>query len=72
MSIFMEKNPRSSILDSIYGYKMFDIDNIYKFPDKFYSHNCMEQGKMHLRIQLQHFELKIPLHPNLKNLLKTN
>ncbi|XP_061366649.1 uncharacterized protein LOC133309826 [Gastrolobium bilobum] len=53
-------------------YKSFNSDDICKFVGKFYSRDFTEQEKLHLKMELQHFELDIPKHPDLINLSTTS
>ena len=59
----------SSALNPINGYKMFDINDICKLANTFYLEDFTEQEKGNLKTQLQLFELDVPRHPDLKNLL---
>ena len=56
-----------SALDSRDDYKSFNIDNICKLAERFYPENFSEQEKLHLRFQLEHFELDIRRHTALQN-----
>ncbi|XP_062075657.1 uncharacterized protein LOC133779756 [Humulus lupulus] len=59
----------STAFDPRDGFKWFKIDDICKLAKKFYPDDFSEQElAVHLRIELQHFELDIPNHPELKNL----
>jgi len=53
----------SATLDSKNTYKLFSIEDIYRFVDKFYLENFLDQKKIHLRFQLQHYDI-----PNLLEL----
>ena len=48
-----------SALDPRDDYKSFNIDNICKLVERFYPEDFSEQEKLHLRFQLEHFELDI-------------
>ncbi|XP_071909828.1 uncharacterized protein [Coffea arabica] len=58
----------STALDPRNGFMMFKIDDICKLAEKFYPNDFMEQELVRLRIELQHFELDIPNHPELQEL----
>ncbi|XP_061356455.1 uncharacterized protein LOC133300889 [Gastrolobium bilobum] len=62
----------SMALDPRNRYKSFNSDDICKLVDKFYSRDFTEQEKLHLKMELQHFELDIPKHPDLINLSTTS
>ena len=47
-----------SALDSRDDYKSFKIDNICKLAERFYPKDFSKQEKLHLRFQLEHFELE--------------
>ena len=57
------------LVQLINGYKMFDIDDICKLANTFYPEDFTELEKGNLKTQLQLFELDVPRHPDLKNLL---
>ncbi|XP_039145531.1 uncharacterized protein LOC120282745 [Dioscorea cayenensis subsp. rotundata] len=57
-----------SALESTDDYKSFNIYNICKLAEKFYPEDFSEQEKLHLRHQLEHFELDIRWHSALQNL----
>ena len=57
------------LVQLINGYKMFDIDDICKLANTFYPEDFTELEKGNLKAQLQLFELDVPRHPDLKNLL---
>ena len=50
----------SSTLDPRDGYRSFNIDKICLLVDKFYPEDFTEQDKVHLRMQLQHYEIDAP------------
>jgi hypothetical protein len=56
----------SATLDSKNTYKLFSVEDICRFVDKFYLENFSDQKKIHLRFQLQHYD--IPNLLELKNL----
>ncbi|GAV56929.1 Dimer_Tnp_hAT domain-containing protein, partial [Cephalotus follicularis] len=58
-----------SALDPRDNYKLFKVDDICKLAAKFYPDDFTEQEKLYLRIQLQHYELDVPNHAELKKLL---
>ncbi|XP_027171927.1 uncharacterized protein LOC113771550 [Coffea eugenioides] len=58
----------STALDPRNGFMLFKIDDICKLAEKFYLNDFMEQEPVRLRIELQHFELDIPNHPELQEL----
>ncbi|XP_071916289.1 uncharacterized protein [Coffea arabica] len=58
----------NTALDPRNGFMLFKIDDICKLAKKFYPNDFMEQELVHLRIELQHFELDIPNHPELQEL----
>ncbi|XP_061356054.1 uncharacterized protein LOC133300508 [Gastrolobium bilobum] len=62
----------SMALDPRNRYKSFNSDDICKLDDKFYSRDFTEREKLHLKMELQHFELDIPKHPDLINLSTTS
>ncbi|XP_061362827.1 uncharacterized protein LOC133306518, partial [Gastrolobium bilobum] len=62
----------SRTLDPRKKYKSFNSDDICKLVDKFYSRDFTEQEKLHLKMELQHFDLDIPKHPDLINLSTTS
>nr|XP_017218827.1 PREDICTED: zinc finger MYM-type protein 1-like isoform X2 [Daucus carota subsp. sativus] len=49
-------------------YKSFNIENICKLAENFYSEDFLGDEKIHLRYELQHYGLDVPVHPDLKNL----
>ena len=65
----MELLTLSSTLNPINGYKKFYIDDICKLANTFYPKDFTKQEKGNLKTQLQLFELDVPQHPDLKNLL---
>jgi len=50
------------------NYKLFNVEDICLLIDKFYPEDFSDQEKIHLRLQLQHYELDIPNHLKLKNM----
>ncbi|XP_071917164.1 uncharacterized protein [Coffea arabica] len=58
----------STALNPRNGFILFKIDDICKLAEKFYPNDFMEQELVRLRIELQHFELDIPNHPELQEL----
>jgi len=56
----------SATLDSKNAYKLFGVEDICRFVDKLYLEDFSNQEKIHLRFQLQHYN--IPNHLELKNL----
>ncbi|GMI97237.1 hypothetical protein like AT1G19260 [Hibiscus trionum] len=54
----MELLELSFALDSRDGYKSFSIADICKLANKFYSKDFTEQERLHLKVQLEHFELE--------------
>jgi hypothetical protein len=58
----------STTLDPRNNYKLFKIEDICLLVDKFYPKDFSNQEKIHLRLQLQHYELDVPNHPKLKNM----
>jgi hypothetical protein len=58
----------STTLDPINSYKLFNVEDICLLVDKFYPQDFSNQEKIHLRLQLQHYELDVPSHPRLKNM----
>jgi hypothetical protein len=56
----------SATLDSKNTYKLFSVEDICRFVDKFFLENFSDQKKIHLRFQLQHYD--IPNLLELKNL----
>ncbi|XP_062112624.1 uncharacterized protein LOC133823788 [Humulus lupulus] len=62
----------STAFDRRDGFKLFKINDICKLAKKFYPDDFSEQELVvHLRIELQHFELDIPNHLELQNLSRT-
>jgi len=61
----------STALDPRNSYKLFNVEDICLLVDKFYPEDFSEQEKIHLRFQLQHYELDVPNHLNLKNMSST-
>ncbi|XP_074327361.1 uncharacterized protein LOC141665279 [Apium graveolens] len=58
----------SSSLNPRDGYKSFNIENICKLVENFYPGNFLGDEKIHLKCELQHYGLDVPVHPDLKNL----
>jgi len=58
----------SIILNPRNNYKSFNIEDICLLVDKFYPEDFSDKEKIHLRFQLQHYELDTPNHPKLKNM----
>ncbi|XP_062118812.1 uncharacterized protein LOC133832491 [Humulus lupulus] len=58
----------STAFDPRDGFKLFKIDDICKLAENFYPDDFSEQEVVRLRIELQHFVLDIPSHPELQNL----
>jgi hypothetical protein len=58
----------STILYLRNNYKLFNVEDICLLIDKFYPEDFSDQEKIHLRLQLQHYELDIPNHLKLKNM----
>ncbi|XP_077215543.1 uncharacterized protein LOC143850131 [Tasmannia lanceolata] len=58
----------SSTLDPKDAYKSFKIEDICNFVEKFYPQDFSEEEKIHLRFQLQHYELDILQHPDFQNI----
>ncbi|CAL5384725.1 unnamed protein product [Camellia sinensis] len=50
------------------AYNSLKIDDICTLVEKFYPQDFTEQERIHLKFQLQHFELDVPHHPDLQNL----
>ncbi|KAH1122405.1 hypothetical protein J1N35_005565 [Gossypium stocksii] len=44
-------------LDPRDNYKAFRVEDIYKLMNDFYLNDFMEQKKLHMKIQLEHFQL---------------
>ena len=44
------------------------VEDIYLHVDKFYPKEFFDQEIIHLRFQLQYYELDVPNHPKLKNM----
>jgi hypothetical protein len=55
-------------LDPRNSFKLFNVEDICLFVDKFYPQDFSDQEKIHLRLQLQHYELDVPNHPKLKSM----
>ncbi|XP_034914486.1 uncharacterized protein [Populus alba] len=49
----------STALDPRNSYKLFNIEDICLLVDKFYPEDFSDQKKIHLRFQLQHYELDV-------------
>jgi len=58
----------STTLDPKNSYKLFSVEDIRLLVDKFYPEDFSVQEKIHLRFQLQHYELDAPNHPKVKNM----
>jgi hypothetical protein len=58
----------STALDPRNSYKLFNVEDICLLVDKFYPQDFSDQEKIHLRLQLQHYELDVPNHPKLKSM----
>jgi len=58
----------STTLDPRNSYKLFNVEDIYLLVDRLYLEDFSDQEKIHLRLQLQHYELDVPNHPKLKNM----
>jgi glycine cleavage system regulatory protein len=58
----------STTLDPRNSYKLFNVKDICLLANKFYPQDFSNQEKIHLRFQLQHYELDVPNHPKLKNM----
>ncbi|KAH1072862.1 hypothetical protein J1N35_025190 [Gossypium stocksii] len=49
----------SSVLDPHDKYKTFRVEDICKLMNDFYPNDFMEQEKLHMNIQLEHFQLDV-------------
>ena len=58
----------STTLDPKNSYKLFSVEDICLLVDKFYPEDFSDKKKIHLRFQLQHYELEAPNHPKVKNM----
>ena len=58
----------STTLDPRNSYKLFNVEDICLLVNKFYPEDFPDQEKIHLRFQLQHYEVDVPNHPKLKNM----
>ncbi|XP_059650575.1 uncharacterized protein LOC132296386 [Cornus florida] len=58
----------SSALDPRDGYKFFNIEDICTLVDEFYPQDFTDQERIMLTFQLQHYEVKMPVHSYLKNM----
>jgi len=58
----------STTLDPKNSYKLFSVEDICLLVDKFYPEDFSDKKKIHLRFQLQHYELDAPNHPKVKNM----
>ncbi|XP_026444567.1 uncharacterized protein LOC113344893 [Papaver somniferum] len=58
----------SSALDPREGQKSFRVDDICRLVDKFYPKDFTEQEKLHLKIQLRHYERSVVSSEEFKNL----
>jgi hypothetical protein len=56
----------SKTLDPKNTYKLFSDEDICLLVDMSYAEDFSNQEKIHLRFQLQHYELDAPNHPKLK------
>ena len=56
----------SSSLDPRDNFRLFNIDDICKLANNFYPGDFTEQERMHLKYQLQHFQLDIQHHPKMQ------
>ncbi|XP_028082128.1 zinc finger MYM-type protein 1-like [Camellia sinensis] len=54
----------SSTLDPRDDYNSFKIEDICKLANQFYPNHFIEQEKIHLKFQLQNYEIDILKHPN--------
>ncbi|XP_024625983.2 uncharacterized protein [Medicago truncatula] len=50
----------STTLDPSNNYKEFNIDNICRLAETYYSNDFTEQERLHLRLQLSHYIVDIP------------
>ncbi|KAH7658095.1 Ribonuclease H-like protein [Dioscorea alata] len=50
------------------AFKSFDARDIYNLVEKFYSVDFLEQEKIQVEYELQHYELDVPKDPNFQNL----
>ncbi|XP_062080346.1 uncharacterized protein LOC133785104 [Humulus lupulus] len=55
----------STAFDPRDGFKLFKLDDTCNFAEKYYPDDFSEQEVVSLRIELQHFVLDIPNHPEL-------
>ncbi|XP_055961471.1 uncharacterized protein LOC130015407 [Mercurialis annua] len=67
-NIFVGHHYHSS-LDPKDNYRLFNSDSIYNLVEKIYPEDFTEQEKLHLKIQLHHYEPDVPQHTKLKNYL---
>jgi hypothetical protein len=58
----------STTLDPKNSYKLLSVEDIRLLVGKFYPEDFSDQEKIHLRFQLQHYELDAPNHPKVKNM----
>jgi len=58
----------STNLDPRNSYKLFNVEDKCLLVDKFYPQDFSDQEKIHLRLQLQHYELDVPNHSKLKSM----
>ncbi|XP_059663515.1 uncharacterized protein LOC132309200 [Cornus florida] len=58
----------SSILDPRNGYKFFNVEDICTLVNEFYPQDFMDQERIMLTFQLQHYEVEMPVHSYLKNM----
>lgn len=64
----MELLTLSGALDPRENFKFLNIDHICELAIRFYPEDFMEQEKIHLRIQAEHYKLDVPQHSKLKSL----
>ena len=57
----------SSALDPKDEYQSFNIDDICCLVEKYYPLDFIEQEKVNLKFQLQHYKLNVLNHPKLQN-----
>jgi len=58
----------STTLDPKNNYILFSVEDICFLIDKFYLEDFSDQEKIHLRFQLQYYELDVLNHPKLNNI----
>ncbi|XP_028085167.1 uncharacterized protein LOC114286243 [Camellia sinensis] len=59
----------SSTLDPRNDYSSFKVEDICKLANQFYPNDFTEQEKIHLKFQLQNYEIDILKHPKFQQLL---